>query len=157
MKQFPTHIVACGGIVENEKGEVLLVKHINGYWSFPGGQVEIGENLMEALQREIWEEAGAKAEVVKLLGVSSNTVSYPGYNGYETVPTNTNPIFTHSLVRSKRSAPSGASLPSKVMVQIGISIRWCLSFCAATPAGNCGVLMRPAKSALWLRMSCLRT
>lgn len=40
---MPTHIVAVGGIVENEKGEILLVKVRNG-WVFPGGQVEVGWN-----------------------------------------------------------------------------------------------------------------
>ncbi len=33
---MPTHIVAVGGVVENERGEILLVKDRNG-WVFPGG------------------------------------------------------------------------------------------------------------------------
>ena len=44
MKQFPKHIVAAGGIVENDQGEILLVKHCDHKtWAFPGGQVENGE------------------------------------------------------------------------------------------------------------------
>nr|WP_083486512.1 NUDIX hydrolase [Alicyclobacillus ferrooxydans] len=50
---FPTHIVAVGGIVEDGEGNVLLVKTRDGGWVFPGGQVEVGENLMDALCREI--------------------------------------------------------------------------------------------------------
>jgi 8-oxo-dGTP diphosphatase len=38
---MPTHIVAVGGIVENERDEILLVKGRSG-WVFPGGQVEAG-------------------------------------------------------------------------------------------------------------------
>lgn len=46
---MPTHIVAVGGIVEKEQGHVLLVKTQHGGWVFPGGQVEVGENLIDAL------------------------------------------------------------------------------------------------------------
>ena len=87
-RQFPTHIVAVDGIVENDNNEILLVKHRHhGVYTIPGGQVEIGENLMEALIREIKEETGIDASVEKLICVSSNTCTYQGYNGYGTVPT----------------------------------------------------------------------
>lgn len=85
--QFPTHIVAVGGITKNDLGEVLLVKTGRGLWTYPGGQVENGENLEDALIRETKEESGIDIVVTKLIGVYSNTCSYPGYNGYETVPT----------------------------------------------------------------------
>lgn len=32
-------------------------------WSVPGGLVEVGESLREAVQREVWEEAGLKVDV----------------------------------------------------------------------------------------------
>ncbi|WP_397311263.1 NUDIX domain-containing protein [Paenibacillus ihbetae] len=83
---MPTHIVAVGGIVENENGEILLVKVRNG-WVFPGGQVEVGENLIEALMREVKEESGIDTTVSHLIGVYSNTSTYPGYNGVDMVPT----------------------------------------------------------------------
>lgn len=43
-----------------KEGQVVLVRHtyISG-WFFPGGGVEVGESLSEALTREIAEEAGA--------------------------------------------------------------------------------------------------
>jgi len=88
MKQFPTHIVAVDGIVENNNNEILLVKHRQRqYWTMPGGQVEVGENLIDALVREIKEESGIDAEVNKLICVSSNTCTYEGYDGYGIVPT----------------------------------------------------------------------
>ena len=88
MKQFPTHIVAVDGIIENDNNEILLVKDRNhGLYTVPGGQVEVGENLIEALKREIREEAGVEVEVGKLICVSSNTCTYEGYNGYGMIPT----------------------------------------------------------------------
>ena len=70
---MPTHIVAVAGVVENDKEEILLVKTYHGGWVFPGGQVEVGENLMEAVEREIKEESGIVVNVEKLFVVSSNT------------------------------------------------------------------------------------
>ncbi|OZB94101.1 NUDIX hydrolase [Paenibacillus sp. XY044] len=34
---FPTHIVAAGGFVEDEQGNILLVKTHDGAWVYPGG------------------------------------------------------------------------------------------------------------------------
>jgi ADP-ribose pyrophosphatase YjhB (NUDIX family) len=88
MKQFPTHIIAVDGIIENDNNEILLVKNRHhGVYTVPGGQVEVGENLIEALKREVREEAGVEVEVGKLICVSSNTCTYEGFNGYGMIPT----------------------------------------------------------------------
>lgn len=85
---MPVHIVAAGGFVENDKGEILLVKtRRGGHWVFPGGQVEVGENLIDGLVREVKEESGIDVEVSHLVGVFSNTATYPGHSGVKTVPT----------------------------------------------------------------------
>lgn len=88
MKQFPTHIVTVDGFIENDQGEILLEKsrHHQAY-TIPGGQVEAGENLIDALKRETMEETGAQIEVARLVCIRSNTGTYPGYNGYGMVPT----------------------------------------------------------------------
>ena len=84
---MPTHIVAVGGIVEDVDENILLVKTIDGGWVFPGGQVEVGENLMDALCREIKEESGIDVAVAHLVGVYSNTGMYKWYDGVTDVPT----------------------------------------------------------------------
>lgn len=84
-KQFPVHIVAAAAFIENEKEQVLLVNQTRG-WGIPGGQVEVGENLIDAVLREIEEESGIVAAIDRLVGVSSNTSTYMGYNGYGMVP-----------------------------------------------------------------------
>lgn len=53
-------------------GKVLLVERARqpfaGLWSFPGGHVEPGERLVDALAREIAEETGLSAMIGDLLG-----------------------------------------------------------------------------------------
>ncbi len=99
---LPSHIVAAAGIVLNEKNEILMVKTYRGGWVFPGGQVEVGENVIDALKREIMEETGVEAEVGELFCVSSNTCKYPGYNGVKEVPTK---VMFDFICRAKGGEP----------------------------------------------------
>ena len=52
---FPTHIVAAAGYVFDRDGNLLLIKTRNRGWDCTGGQVEAGEDLEEAVLREIME------------------------------------------------------------------------------------------------------
>jgi 8-oxo-dGTP diphosphatase len=71
----PQHIVAVMGVVTNANDRLLLVRtHLRG-WEPPGGQVERGEELIEALRREIAEESGCAVEVGRLVGVYSNVAA----------------------------------------------------------------------------------
>jgi len=66
--------VTVDGLIAGEKG-VLLVQRANppfkGMWALPGGFVEWGEAVEEAVCREIAEETGLITEVEELLGVYS--------------------------------------------------------------------------------------
>ena len=68
----PQHIVAVSGLISHPDGRILLIRGPRRGWEFPGGQVEEGENLIEALQREIQEESGVTASIGALVGVYSN-------------------------------------------------------------------------------------
>lgn len=62
------------GVVENEDGKVLLVRHTytRGLY-LPGGGVERGETVMTALLRELQEEAGIRPDNEPVLvGIYSN-------------------------------------------------------------------------------------
>jgi 8-oxo-dGTP diphosphatase len=65
-------IPAVAAIILRDR-EVLLVKRgaepALGKWSVPGGSVEIGETLEEALKREVREETGLEIQVGTLAGV----------------------------------------------------------------------------------------
>lgn len=87
---WPTHIVSAAGIVENENGEILMVKLKHRGWEYPGGIVEVGENVIDGLLREIKEESGIDVEVISLLSVNSNTVMEKYYDGVTDVPTKVN-------------------------------------------------------------------
>lgn len=68
------HIVAVAAFVANSQGQVLMLKSPRyGDWEFPGGQVEEGETLTHALEREVFEETGIVVRPVSLVGVYSNT------------------------------------------------------------------------------------
>lgn len=84
---LPTHIVAAGGLVINDKSEILLVKNPRKGWEYPGGIIEPGETVPQGLIREIKEESGAWVELINIVGIYSNTKKKKGYNGVEEVPT----------------------------------------------------------------------
>jgi len=75
------HIVAAGGFVMNSVGQVLLIQSPRyGDWEFPGGQVEEGETIPHALEREVFEETGIVVRVKSLVGIYSNTRQPPIVN-----------------------------------------------------------------------------
>ena len=99
---MPTHIIAGAGIVINDKNEILMVKTHNAGWVFPGGQVEVGENVIDAVKREVMEEAGVDIEVGEVFCIASNTGKYPGYNGVKEVPTK---IMLDFICKAKGGIP----------------------------------------------------
>lgn len=68
---------AVGAIVI-DAGSILLVKRdhepAKGQWSLPGGRLEAGETLREALVREVREETGVDVDVDGLIGVAERIV-----------------------------------------------------------------------------------
>jgi ADP-ribose pyrophosphatase YjhB (NUDIX family) len=72
-------------IIRNGQGEILLQRRSdNGLWGLPGGSVEIGESVRQAIVREVEEETGLRVEVERLIGVYSDpavqVVRYPDGN-----------------------------------------------------------------------------
>ena len=57
-------------VVFNPQGEVLLIQRRgDGRWALPGGIAEIGRTLSESALLELWEEAGLRGRIVRLLGL----------------------------------------------------------------------------------------
>jgi 8-oxo-dGTP diphosphatase len=59
-------------LIFDEQGRVLLA-HRNDidWWNLPGGGMEAGETVDEAMRREVREETGLEVEVEQLVGVYS--------------------------------------------------------------------------------------
>ena len=70
MNNKKTKQVECaGGIVINDKQEVVIVNQNHDSYSLPKGHVDQGENYLETAKREIYEETGIESmEYVKDLG-----------------------------------------------------------------------------------------
>lgn len=69
---YPVHIVSVGGLIENHEGKILMLLSPDRGWEIPGGQVEEGESITDALKREVKEETGIDIEVGNLKTVYSN-------------------------------------------------------------------------------------
>ncbi len=72
-REYPTRpIVGVGGVVVHRQ-RVLLIRRgrepLKGQWSIPGGVVELGEELAEAVRRELKEETGLVVEPLAVIAV----------------------------------------------------------------------------------------
>ena len=72
-REYPERpVVGVGGVVIAD-GRALLIRRGNppleGEWSIPGGTLEVGEMLLDAVRRELAEETGIEVRVGDLIEV----------------------------------------------------------------------------------------
>lgn len=74
--------VGAGAVIFDGEGKVFLAKrgprakNENGKWEFPGGSVEFGEKIRDAIVREMKEEFGITVEPMELLGVNDHLIPH---------------------------------------------------------------------------------
>jgi mutator protein MutT len=77
-REFPDAPIVGVGAILIEENRVLLVRRgqdpLKGEWSLPGGVVELGESLEDALRREMLEETGLEVEPAGIIEVVSSIV-----------------------------------------------------------------------------------
>ena len=86
-REYPeSPLVGVGAVIvddHREENRVLLIRRgtapLLGEWSLPGGVLECGETLREAVVREAREETGLVVETVEMLGVYERVI--PGDEG----------------------------------------------------------------------------
>jgi 8-oxo-dGTP diphosphatase len=88
LKEIGRHIlrrpvVGIAAAARTPDGRWLLIRRADtGTWALPGGTLEWGETLRDALSRELSEEAGVDAsEIVRLVGVYSRPDRDPRFHG----------------------------------------------------------------------------
>ena len=72
-REYPEHpIVGVSAVIFVDRSVLLVLRNqepARGKWSLPGGAVELGESILEALERELREELSVKIAVGGLVGV----------------------------------------------------------------------------------------
>ncbi len=73
---------SVSAVIRDGRGHVLLGRRADSReWGLPGGNVEIGESVVDAIRREVREETGLEVAAVRLVGVYSDpawqVVRYP--------------------------------------------------------------------------------
>lgn len=72
-REYPERpIVGVGGVVIHNERALLIRRGrapLEGEWSIPGGMLEIGETLLEGVQRELLEETAIEVKVLDLIEV----------------------------------------------------------------------------------------
>jgi 8-oxo-dGTP diphosphatase len=72
-REYPTRPLIGTGALIFQHGNLLLIKRGaqpgQGKWSVPGGLVELGETVQDAMIREVKEEVGLDVEALKFMDV----------------------------------------------------------------------------------------
>ncbi len=71
------HIAAVSGLITGPDDKVLLVLSPRRGWELPGGQLDEGETLINALTREVYEESGVMIQAGTLACIHHNLKSPP--------------------------------------------------------------------------------
>jgi ADP-ribose pyrophosphatase YjhB (NUDIX family) len=75
--------ICIRAIIQN-KGKILVCFHKKkGYYFFPGGHLEFGESISDALFREVKEELGIKIKKFSLIGLVDNFYEEEGKKHHE--------------------------------------------------------------------------
>src|SRR5216683_7819217 len=74
-------VVAVTAVVTNDQGELLLQKRTdNELWGLPGGAMNIGESIAQAVIREVREETTLDVQPSSVVGIYSDpsrVIAYP--------------------------------------------------------------------------------
>jgi len=63
--------ITTQAVIKNKRGEILLLRRnkIGGWFTLPGGTVNEGETINQAIEREVFEETGLKIAIGRPLWI----------------------------------------------------------------------------------------
>lgn len=103
----PTHTIGVGAVVINKKNELLMVRdrihNEHSIYKLPGGMLEHAQSLEDGVVREVHEETGIEAKLIKMVSVlNSHPFTFNKSNMYivfqlEALTTEINIIDTHEI------------------------------------------------------------
>jgi ADP-ribose pyrophosphatase YjhB (NUDIX family) len=103
-REFPDAPRVAVGAVVLDGDRVLLARRGHppgqGKWSIPGGLVELGERLEEAVEREVEEECGLQVRLLGICGVIDRVVRDNGGD----------PVRYHWVIVDFAAVPAGGEL-----------------------------------------------
>src|ERR1700730_853495 len=77
-------VPGASAIVADKEGRILLQRRSdNGRWALPGGVMDIGESIAQAIAREVQEETGLTVEPERIVGVYTDPGHVFAYNDGE--------------------------------------------------------------------------
>lgn len=84
----PRIVLTNRAIVFDKKGKILIIKRSpsdtwrGGYWEFPGGKLDEGQDISNALEKEVFEETGLVViPTNRIVYYESRITSYKKYRG----------------------------------------------------------------------------
>ena len=131
-----TPVEAAGGVVVNDCGEWLMI-HRNGRWDLPKGHLECGERIEECAAREVCEETGVAAEVVRPLCETLHAYYFPKTARWELKRTRWYELFTPACAALKPQTEEGIDV-----------VAWCSPEEAAAHAAACYPTVRTVLACL---------
>ena len=147
---YVTPKVAVGAAVGNDKGEILLVQRADsGVWLYPTGWADVGYSAAEVVVKEVHEETGIEAEVVRLIAVLDGLRL-----GFSRVPLYSLVFHCRAMGGELRAHPLecadvGWFSPDELPVPLAGAERWGPHVFAALRGEQIEVLYDSVRSPVW--------
>jgi 8-oxo-dGTP diphosphatase len=116
-------MVGVGGVIIQD-GRALLIRRgtepLKGEWSIPGGMLEIGETLVQGVERELLEETGLTVRVIELIEIFER-ISHAKISDSNPEP-NPRPQYHFVIVDYLCEAVSGVAIAGSDVTDLAFAV-----------------------------------
>lgn len=131
-------MIVGGSVLVHNDGKILLqLRKDNSCWGYPGGCVELGETVEETAKRELFEETGLTANLLKLLNIFSGEEFFYTYPNGDMIANNdvlylcegfSGEIMTETNETSDLRWFELDCLPENISPPVKKPLEWCVDF-----------------------------